>query len=138
KLQLQSILDVFEPSERTRVFLQGSGNFRDRVATIQPYKGNRDPNNRPRYFEEIRQYLLDFHGAELVEGMETDDACGIEQWKNKDRSTCIVSIDKDLLMIPGYHYNYVKKELQYVTLAQANRRFWLQVLTGDSTDNIRG
>lgn len=138
KLQVQSILDVFEPSERTRIFLQGKGNYRDRIATIQPYKGNRDPSNRPRYYDEIRTYLMEYWGAELVNGMESDDACGIVQWSNKDRSTCLVSIDKDLDMIPGWHYNYVKKELYYVNLAEANKKFWLQVLTGDTTDNIRG
>lgn len=131
-------MDAFEPSEKARIFLQGGGNYRDRVATIQPYKGNRDPSKRPTWYHEIREYLQEFCNAELVTGMETDDACGIEQWKHKDRSTCIVSIDKDLLMIPGTHYNFVKQEFVYVTLAEANKRFWLQVLTGDTTDNIRG
>lgn len=138
KQSVASIMDVFEPSDRARIFLQGGGNYRDRVATIQPYKGNRDPAKRPTWYYEIREYLEEFCGAELVTGMETDDACGIEQWKHKDRSTCIVSIDKDLDMIPGWHYNYVKQEMYYVNLAEANKKFWLQVLTGDTTDNIRG
>lgn len=138
KLNLQSILDVFEPTDKAKVFLQGSGNYRDRIATIQPYKGNRDPSKRPRYFDEIRTYLLDYWGAELVNKMETDDACGITQWKHRDKSTCIVTIDKDLDMIPGWHYNYVKKEMYWVDLATANKKFWTQVLTGDTTDNIRG
>lgn len=138
KESLGRILNVFEPSEKARIFLQGGGNYRDTVATILPYKGNRDTSKRPTYYNEIREYLLDWHGAELVTGMETDDACGIEQWKHKDRSTCIVSIDKDLDCIPGYHYNYVTHEMYYVDLATANRKYWTQVLTGDSTDNILG
>lgn len=138
KGSVAAIMDVFEPSEKARIFLQGGGNYRDRVATIQPYKGNRDPANRPTWYHEIREYLQEFWGAELVTGMETDDACGIEQWKHKDRSTCIVSIDKDLKCIPGNHYNFVTGEMCYVTLAEANRNFWKQVLTGDDTDNILG
>lgn len=138
KQSVAAIMDVFEPSEKARIFLQGGGNYRDRLASIQPYKGNRDPSKRPTWYAEIREYLLEFCGAELVTGMETDDACGIEQWKHKDRSTCIVSIDKDLLMIPGHHYNFAKQEFRYVTLAEANKNFWTQVLTGDTTDNIRG
>lgn len=138
KLQIRGVLSKFELSESARILLQGPGNYRDRIATIQPYKGNRDPNARPRYYEEIRQYLQDFWGAEVISGMETDDACGIEQWRHKDRSTCIVSLDKDLDNIPGWHYNYVKDEFYYVTLAQANYNFWKQVLTGDSTDFVRG
>lgn len=138
KQSVAAIMDVFEPSERARIFLQGGGNYRDRLASIQPYKGNRDPAKRPTWYAEIREYLLEFCGAELITGMETDDACGIEQWKNKDRSTCIVSIDKDLKCIPGHHYNFVTGEMCYVTLAEANRNFWKQVLTGDDTDNILG
>lgn len=138
KQSVAAIMDVFEPSEKARIFLQGGGNYRDRLASIQPYKGNRDPAKRPTWYAEIREYLLEFCGAELVTGMETDDACGIEQWKYKDKSTCIVSIDKDLDMIPGWHYNYVKQEMYYVNLAEANKKFWTQVLTGDTTDNIRG
>ena len=138
KESITRILDVFEPSERTRILLQGGGNYRDRVATILPYKGNRDPSKRPVYYDEMREYLQEYFGAELITGMETDDACGIEQWVNKDRSTCIVTIDKDLDMIPGWHYNYVKQEMYYVDLATANKKFWLQVLTGDQTDNIQG
>ena len=138
KESITRILDVFEPSERTRILLQGGGNYRDRVATILPYKGNRDPSKRPVYYDEMREYLIEYFGAELITGMETDDACGIEQWANKDRSTCIVSIDKDLDMIPGWHMNYVKNELYYVDLPTANYNFWKQVLTGDTTDNIRG
>lgn len=138
KSSVASIMDVFEPSERSRIFLQGGGNYRNTLATIQPYKGNRDSSKRPTWYDEIREYLIEYCGAELITGMETDDACGIEQWKNKDRSTCIVSIDKDLDMIPGWHYNFVKQEMYYVTLAEANKKFWLQALTGDTTDNIRG
>lgn len=138
KQTLEGILDNFEPSDRTRVLLQGKGNYRDRVATVLEYKGNRDPSKRPQYYSEIREYLVDYKGGEIVDGMETDDAIGIEQWANKDRSTCIVSIDKDLDTIPGWHFNWVTNELYYVDLATANRKFWTQVLTGDSTDNILG
>lgn len=138
KQTVEGILSDFESTQRARVLLQGKGNYRNHVATIQPYKGNRDPSKRPIYFDEIREYLVEYQGAELINGMETDDALGIEQWKNKDRSTCIVTIDKDLDCIPGWHYNYVKREMYYVDLPTANRKFWTQVLTGDTTDNIQG
>ena len=138
KQTLESILDVFEPSDKTRVLLQGSGNYRNQVATIQPYKGNRDPSKRPQYFDEIREYLIEYKGAELVHGKETDDELATTQWANKDRSTCIVTIDKDLDSVPGWHYNYVNDEMYYVDLATANKKFWCQVLTGDATDNIIG
>lgn len=138
KTVMESIRSTFKDAPEHRVFLTGKGNYRDKLATIKVYKGNRDPNNKPEYYDEIRQYLIDFHGAEIVDGMEADDKMGIEQWKRKDRGTVIVGIDKDMKCIPGYHFNWVKGLFEYQTLAEANKMFWTQVLTGDTTDNIQG
>lgn len=135
---LNNIMDRFPEATSRRVYLTGKGNFRDDIATILVYKGNRDPANKPHYYSEIREYLVDHQGAEVVEGQEADDAQGIAQWACKDKSTVIVGIDKDLYMIPGYHYNWVTGEFKYVTLAEANYNFFHQMLTGDRTDNILG
>ena len=124
-----------------RLFLTGTGNFRDTVATIQPYKGNRVDSFKPKYYSDITDYLMDFWGAELINGREADDALGCEQWdvwKDGHDTTVIVSIDKDLDNIPGYHYNWRKEDLYYVDIDEADRHFWKQVVTGDTTDNIRG
>lgn len=138
KTALENILSNFPDAPYHKLYLTGGGNYREKVAITKPYKGNRDPANKPFYYKEIRDYLRDRHDAILVDDMEADDMLGIEQWKNKDRSTVICSIDKDLLCIPGYHYNFVKQELQYVPLAEANKNFWKQVVMGDPTDNIVG
>ena len=119
-------------------FLTGPGNFRFDRATILPYKGNRDATHKPKYFKEIKQYLLDHQGATLTEGEEADDAIGIYQYAHTDKSTIIVSTDKDLNQIPGWHYNWVKDQEYYVTIDEANKYFYSQLLTGDATDNIRG
>ena len=43
------------------------------------------------------------------------------------------------ITIPSTEFwDEVKQEFVYVTLAEANKNFWLQVLTGDTTDNIQG
>ena len=121
-----------------KLYLTGSGNFRENLATIKKYKGNRDPNHRPKYYTEIKEYLVQRWGAEVIHGKEADDALAEEQWKNKDKSTVIVSIDKDLDMIPGFHYNWVKGVFYYVTIDEANLAFFRQMLVGDTTDNIPG
>jgi hypothetical protein len=47
-----------------------------------------------------------------------------------------VSLDKDLLQIPGYHYNFVKGIESFVSPIDGLRSFYRSVITGDSTDNI--
>lgn len=135
---LEGILSEFPDAPYWKGYLTGTGNYRERVAVTKPYKGNRDKSHKPKYYDEIRDYLRDYHGAIMVDDMEADDALGMEQWKNKDKSTVICSIDKDLRCIPGWHYNFVKRVLDYVDIGQANRNFWKQVVQGDPTDNIVG
>lgn len=130
--------DVFDPSLGHSLYVTGPGNYREKVATIKPYKGNRDPYAKPKYYQELKAYLTEHWGAVTIEGAEADDALGIEQYSNKDRSTCIVGIDKDMLMIPGYHFNWVKDEERYITKSEADLNFFRQMLEGDRTDNIPG
>ena len=126
-----------DTSSKPALYISGKDNFREKVATILPYKGNRDPLHKPKYYKEIREYLKDAYGAQVVDGQEADDEIGIAQWK-AGKETCIVSIDKDLDMIPGYHYNWVRDHFYYVSLDEANYNFYHQLLVGDRTDNIPG
>lgn len=135
---MTSVLDIFCDHTYYKLYLNGEGNYREQAATILPYKGNRDKLHKPEYYEEIREYMVNNWYAELVDGRESDDMLGIEQWKNKDKSTVIVSIDKDLNQIPGYHYNPRKRLFYYVTKHAADTFFWEQMLIGDPTDNIPG
>lgn len=70
--------------------------------------------------------------CKVTDGIEADDALGIDQ----DENTVICSIDKDLLQIPGKHYNFVKQEWATVSPMQGLRHFYGQIITGDATDNI--
>ena len=51
------------------------------------------------------------YGAQVIDGMEADDALALAQTDK----TAIATIDKDLLMVVGRHYNYVKQTWQDVT-----------------------
>lgn len=114
------------------MYIGGEGNYRHDF--VDDYKANRPP--RPLLYAEIRQHLIDHWDALPVHGMEADDAIGIEMTFNPDAVIC--TIDKDLDMIPGWHYNLNKYESYYVTEEEANLNFYCQLLTGDATDNIRG
>ena len=114
-----------------RLFLTGKDNFR---YTIYPeYKAHR-PKEKPFWLEKCREYLKATFNAEVIDGQEADDALGIAQTED----TIICSIDKDLLMIPGQHYNFVKDEFITVTPDEGIKHFYMQCLTGDRADNIKG
>lgn len=136
KQMLQNSVRPFDES-RAKFYLTGTGNYREQVATLVPYKGNRK-SRKPKYYNELRQYAVEIWNAEVVDGFEADDAVSMEQWANKDKSTIIVGLDKDLWNTPGHHYNFSKKEYSYVTRGEADRTFWMQVATGDPTDNVKG
>lgn len=52
---------------------------------------------------------------------------------------CIIcSVDKDLLQIPGKHYNFVKKEFSEVSEIEGLRNFYKQMLIGDAADHVFG
>jgi len=116
-----------------RIFLSGDTNYRVEAATILPYKGNRK-QPKPLHWEAIRRYLIDNCDAEITVGIEADDALGI----NQTDDTIICTIDKDLDMVPGTHYNWDKDLLYEVSPKKGIYNFYHQLLTGDPTDNIPG
>lgn len=123
-----------------RLWISGDANYRTEIAKTLPYKGNRDPDQKPKHYKAIRDFLIEVYGAEVVEGQEADDAIGINavaaDAENLDYA--IVSIDKDLDMIPGWHYNWVTRDGYYIDETGAMRKFYTQLLTGDRTDNVPG
>ena len=116
------------------MYLTGKGNYREGLAVTHKYKGNRDDNDKPVFYDQVKQYLIDTYEAEVIDGMEADDKLGIEQGPD----TCIVTIDKDLDQIEGWHYNFVHNDLYNVSPDEATRSFQIQCLVGDPTDNIFG
>lgn len=136
KTVIEAVNERFS-GEDAMYFVNGNNNFRYDVATIKPYKGNRDTTHKPKYYKEIKDYMVDHLGAKECHGMETDDMLGIVQCSSP-LDTVIVTTDKDLQMIPGYNFNWVKGELKFIDPEEADTMFWYQMLTGDATDNIPG
>jgi hypothetical protein len=118
-------------------YLTGKDNYRHDIAKTQPYKGNRKDAPRPVHLHSLREYLITAWDFRVADGQEADDAIGIHATLTRDNSI-IVSIDKDLDMIPGHHYNPVKKDHYYVNDKEAIKNFYRQLLTGDKVDNVQG
>jgi hypothetical protein len=120
-------------------FLTGSNNYRKEIAVTAPYKGNR-VQERPVHYQLVRDYLVSAWGCEVIDGQEADDAIGIAaySYNDDDEAYIIMSIDKDLDMIRGWHYNFTKDLKYFVQEDETLRTFYTQVLTGDRVDNIPG
>jgi len=122
-------------AEGIDIYLTGDGNYREAYGCpTYPYKGNRK-SDKPIHFDALKEYMIDTLGAILIEGEEADDAMGIAATQHGHG---IATLDKDLNGVAGLHYNWRKRELYYVNPEDADRFFYTQLLTGDSTDNIPG
>jgi DNA polymerase-1 len=115
-----------------KIFLTGKDNFR--YSVYPEYKANRSDKPKPVHLPALRQFLVDTWAAEVVDGMEADDALAI----NQTDDSVICTIDKDLLQVKGLHYNFVKKEFQTINELDGLFKFYTQFLTGDKADNIIG
>lgn len=118
-----------------RIYVSGKDNFRYHVAKTKPYKGNRATMVRPQYLEATKLYLVEEYGAVEVDGYEADDAIATDMTVN---GAIHCGIDKDMLQIPGQHYNYVKKEWTTVSEEDAILILYRQILMGDASDNVPG
>ena len=123
--------------EGHELFLTGKSNYRHDIAVTAPYKGNRKDVKKPVHLPLLREYLQVSWGASVSDGQEADDDIAIRATELGDESI-IVSIDKDFMQVPGWHYNFVKKVKKYVTPEEGLRFFYKQILTGDNADNIKG
>lgn len=115
-------------------------NFRYDVAKSKPYKGQRT-GRKPKYYNEIRNYLIETHLADVSYGIEADDAIAIEHTRicNKDPNLVMIcSDDKDYDQLPGWYYNIRTKIKKYKEEDEANYSFCMQWLMGDTADNIPG
>ena len=129
--KLMRDLIYFTESEAFRCFISGRNNFRKKVNPL--YKANRT-QPPPKWLQSCREYLSKEWGAIEAHGKEADDLLGISQ----DENTICASLDKDLQMIPGWHYNWLASEKTYVVPLDGLRTFYKQMLIGDRSDNIFG
>ena len=145
-------------AEQYRGFLTGCNNFREDIATLRRYKGNRYDKDgkrtsaQPFWLQEVRKHLQDYWDCRMVDWEEADDALGIAQVQNHKEciDSVISSIDKDLWIIPGWHHNMESGSMEYSDefgfinktkskiLGTGLKFFYSQLLTGDTADWIPG
>lgn len=172
-------------ARKLNVYLGSSTNYRKDISKLLPYKGNRltrvkmqelketgqyphffeqYPNKfglgRPTHFDALTDYMVDYWGAEIIEGIEVDDYLAMEQtrawnWARdkmnpedalKNNGHVLASIDKDLMQVPGVFFDWRSDAIrqvgvetwEYITPHAAMVNLWAQSCCGDMTDNIYG
>jgi len=135
---LRDISEVTFASEMLMA-IKSPVNYRDDI--YSDYKGKRNTWR-------IHNPLIDIVRRKCVErgfaieayGKEADDYIRIwaEESKFYKKPYVIASIDKDLLCIPGKHWNIKKEVFMEMSEYDAMIHYYAQLLQGDSTDNIPG
>lgn len=160
ELAIGRFWSIFHKSEAGgfEAFVSGGHNFRHDVATIQPYKGNREGAERHCADAIKKLYIDEFNALDCVEH-EADDAMAMRMWQHYDylsdkhegdeymiarhMDLVIASRDKDMKTVPGWHWIWPLKGQKnplpfFQTMEKALRFFYGQLLTGDAVDNIKG
>jgi len=140
---------------------------RNSQAILKPYQANRADRDKPEHLDAIREFLGKgvadttgkFVGCNHVD-QEADDGMAQAHYADPE-NTIVCSMDKDLLMVPGWKLNMYTGTIKKVTSSfgsiwidekvspttgkttkkvtgEGTKFFWLQLLMGDAADNISG
>lgn len=125
--------------------------FRYAVARAKPYQGKRSGGRRPKNWQYLRSLLeagLPGVRTEITDNAEADDLFGKFSTALGHENFALHTDDKDLRMVPGIHVDWHSMRITRVTpdtwesrwddLVFGRKWFWLQMLHGDTTDNVPG
>jgi hypothetical protein len=138
--QVEKVIERLDPDDfDITIYLDGEGNFRNDIATIRPYKGNRLDKSKPILYPEMREYLEKNYATDVSTNCESDDRLAMAQtrYHAEGEASIIVGIDKDLLQVPGWHLN-PNKGFKRISVSEGKGRVYRQAVMGDSVDNIAG
>lgn len=158
-MMIERIMEATD-ADAFELFLSGKTNYRDKIAVTHPYKGQRDKSTKPIHWPTVGEILVRDYDAYTVHGAEADDAISIFARLDPD-NTIVASRDKDLRIIPCYHYAWRCGDSQpeipvhkvhtlgeiravaypsggYKLVGNGLKFFYGQVLCGDSVDNYKG
>jgi len=129
-----------------KLIIGGKVNYRKDIWS--EYKANRPP--KPLKYSKVRAWLEKEYAdiIKVAEGCEADDYLGIMM--NWMRRQCggdfekwdlvLIHRDKDMVQLGGLQWDWFKKTANPIWISedQRHRSFWVQMLMGDTTDNIPG
>lgn len=125
--------------------------YRYAVARAKPYQGHRSGGRRPKNWHYLRQLLeagLPGVRTEIAAEAEADDLFGRFSSQLGWDNVVIHTDDKDMRMVPGIHVDWHSMrvtrvepgtwESRWDDLVFGRKWFWLQMLQGDTADNVPG
>lgn len=154
--KLKEIMKAVESDKPPIIYYTGKENFRIDLSKTKVYKGNRT-DEKPFHYQNLKNYLELNYETYTVDSLEADDLMAM----NQTDSTIIVTVDKDLRQVNGWHYSpeghnfgsfgpaYVTDDNSYIAWKNEEKKakgctgtgwkfFYYQLLVGDSVDNIPG
>lgn len=123
--------------------------FRTDIYKYAKYKGNRPPTAEwvVVWKPHIKKRMIEEWGFISNSLLEADDIIAFfaEKYRTANMDFVICSPDKDMKQLPGRHYNYKMSGSgslidSFVDIydTEANLNFYIQVVSGDSSDNLMG
>jgi hypothetical protein len=122
-------------SDSYLLFLTAGRSFR--VEVDSSYKANRVGVEKPMWFREVWDHLVEKWDAICSANLEADDLVNIA--KNTLSNSFIIGADKDILdCIPGRHFDARKGRVHFIEVSKesADFAFARSILSGDAIDGI--
>lgn len=117
-------------TNKYKAFLGKGDSFRVELSTLKKYKDNRKEMLRPLHMDAVTEYLERKFKAEVVSGIEADDACVIAAYNNPN--AVIQGLDKDYYGQPVKFFN-VNRPDEGVQDCNQFGKLWL-----DDKGDVRG
>ena len=142
-------------SEKVVVHLTSSASTKgDRhvIATVKPYQDHRKGSKRPKNWAYLRDWMETYTGdlftVKTWGTREADDGIAYHATVLGVDKAVIATADKDMRMIPAWHldwktYGMTRLDQEFEVIGEngkvyGHKWFFLQLLQGDSADNIPG
>lgn len=138
QLWVQSIAYYMQltKSKDTLICFSDKNNFRKELDSS--YKSYRKNIRKPVCYNELKEWVGTQFKTQSFKNLEGDDVLGLLATGEYKDKCVIVSGDKDMRTIAGWHCFIIDDSIEYVDANKADYNFCTQVLVGDQADGYKG